>query len=238
MVDHNEFSQSVPNIEKAEILEVVDHHRIYDFYSSKPISFRNEIVGSSSTIIASIFKEKGISIPPRLAGLMLGAILSDTLIFQSPTCTKMDLDIADELEQIAKLNMDDLAYDMFFVSSNIENKVVSDFLREDVKDFEIDHYKVLIAQVIIPSYQSIVSLHDSIQEELEEYVHNKGYDLGVLVFTCVLDNGSYFYTKGRLSKWIEEEYPSVDGKPKFLEKVLSRKKQIVPMITEIIEKNI
>lgn len=232
LVDHNEFSQSVPYIEKADILEVVDHHRIYDFYTAKPIQFRNEIVGSSATIITSMFLENRITIPKDLAGLLLGAILSDTLNFQSPTCTQKDLNIANYLEEITGLNSEELAYDMFFVSSNIKGKSVNEVLEEDVKVFDIEQYKVMITQVIVPSKSLMEDLDWNIEEELKAHVHKNGYDLGVLCFTCILDGGSLFYVSGKISRWI-----SPNKKPFFMDNVLSRKNQILPMITNIISQN-
>lgn len=237
LVDHNEFSQSVKNIEKACVKEVIDHHRVYDFYSSEPIFFRNEIVGSSATIITSMFMEQEIEIPKNLAGLLLGAIISDTLNFQSPTTTAKDIRIAEKLEAIAQLNMDEFAYDILFMNSNIESKNISDFLKEDVKSFDIEGYRVIIAQVVIPSCDCMKTMHEAIQEELVHYARKKGCDLVSLVLTSVTDNGSYFYNEGKISQWVDQELEIEHGYPKFLENIVSRKKQIVPMITQIIQKN-
>lgn len=236
MVDHNEFTQSVPNIEKGEVLEVVDHHRIYDFYSSKPIAFRNEIIGSTSTIIASMFLERHIALSKNLAGLLLSAMISDTLNFQSPTSTERDLEIAFQLEEISGLNSEDLAYDMFFIGSDITNKSVIDFLNGDVKVFEINSFKVMIAQVIVPSIDSITH-RDIIQEELDKNMHKNGYDLGVLAFTSVTENGSLFYLSGPLSNVVKDAMHIYD-ESLFAPNVVSRKKQIVPMMTDIILNNI
>lgn len=238
LVDHNEFSQSVPYIERATVLEVIDHHRIYDFYSKEPILFRNEIVGSSSTIIASLFKEKNVNIPKKLAGLMLGAIISDTLNFQSPTTTQKDLDMAEMLEEISQLNMDEFAYDILFINSESETKSVSDFLKEDVKSFDIEGYKVIIAQAVIPSFERLNIIKESIHDELIRYVRKKNCDLVCLVFTSIAENGSYFYNEGKIAEWIENEFPLVNGQPPYMEKIISRKKQIVPIITQIIQKNV
>lgn len=235
LVDHNEFSHSVQNVEKANVLEVIDHHRINDFSSKEPILFRNEIVGSCATIISSMFIEKQISIPTKLAALLLGAIVSDTLNFQSPTTTQKDIDMAEYLESISGVNMDELAYDMLFMNSNLENKNIYDLLREDIKSFDMDGYRVMIAQVIIPSFDWLKQIQDSISKELKVFVTKTSCDLIVFVLTSIAENGSYFYCEGKLKSWMEKEYPNEN--PVFMESMISRKKQIVPLISNIIQKN-
>lgn len=234
LVDHNEFSQSVPSIEKAEVLEVIDHHRVYDFYSHQPILFRNEIVGSTATIVTGLFIENQISIPSKLAGLLLGAIISDTLNFQSPTTTSKDFKMADYLGEVSGLNVDELAYSILFMNANSETKTVWEYLKDDVKSFEMEGYQVIIAQVVIPSCEWMTTIHESIEEELKRYVMEKNCDLVCLVFTSVADNGSYFYFSGKISNWFEKAFPQHI----FIEKMISRKQQIVPVITEIIQKNV
>ncbi|TGY66468.1 putative manganese-dependent inorganic diphosphatase [Dubosiella muris] len=227
LVDHNEFSQSVPNIEKATILEVVDHHRINDFSTTRPIYFRNEIIGSTTSIIASMFFESGIEPPKALAGLMLGAIISDTMNFQSPTTTAKDIELAERLSQIAAVKTDDLAYDMYFMASNCSQKSASRFLEEDVKAFTIESRNVLIAQAVIPSIEDIACTAQQIEEALEEQALRKGADLFVMVFTDILQKGSYFYFGGPLKSVLE----TTEQTPLFMEHVLSRKNQILPWIT-------
>ena len=237
LVDHNEFSQSALHIREADILEVVDHHRIYDFFSKKPISFRNEIVGSTATIITSMYKEYGMKIPENMAGILLCAILSDTLNFQSPTTTSRDMELAEELERIACVDMEQLAYDMFYIGSDIEKKSMKDFLKEDVKDFEIGGYRVMVAQVIVPEVSALNKIREDIQPYLNEYAHRYGYDLSTLVFTSIMENGSLFYYSGKISEWFMEDYPDVTTGI-FVHDVLSRKKQIIPFINDVISRNV
>lgn len=234
LVDHNEFSQSVPAIEKAEVLEVVDHHRIYDFYSKKPIMFRNEIVGSTATIITGLYIENQVDIPKNIAGLLLGAMISDTLNFQSPTTTEKDFRMAEYLEKVSGLNVDELAYSILFMNANHETRSVSEYLKDDVKSFDLEGYQVIIAQVVIPSCAWMESIHESIEDELKKYVMDKSCDLVCLVFTSVADHGSYFYFEGKIANWLKKDFPSHT----FIEKLISRKKQIVPLITEIIQRNV
>lgn len=223
LVDHNEFSQSVPNIEKAVILEVIDHHRINDFSTSRPIYFRNEIIGSTSTIVASMYFEQEAGIEKNMAGLLLSAIISDTMNFQSPTTTEKDKRIAARLAEIAGIEIDDLAYDIYFMSSNCKEKSLADFARGDVKAFLIDDKNVLIAQAIIPSIDEIVFTKEQIMQTADEQARQKNADLFVFVFTDILKKGSYFYFGGKEKNLFENGL--------FHENVLSRKKQILPMIT-------
>lgn len=234
LVDHNEFSQSVPSVEKAEVKEVIDHHRIYDFYSHKPILFRNEMVGSTATIITGMFLENHIPVPDNLAGLLLGAMISDTLHFQSPTTTDKDLKMARYLEKVSGVHAKDLAVSLLCRNEDTETKTIAEYLREDVKSFDIEGYQVIIAQVVIPSCTFMDTIQESIDKALQQYVSEKSCDLVVLVFTSVADNGSCFYLEGKIKDWFVKDFPSHG----LMEKLISRKKQIVPLITEIIQNNV
>ena len=135
LVDHNEYAQSVKGIETADLIEIIDHHRIGDIATTRPISFRNEIIGSTASIITSIYLENQMDIPENLAGLLLGAILSDTLKFRSPTTTPKDKGLAQTLAKIAGLDIKEFAADMFKVSSNISKKSVKELINQDIKRF-------------------------------------------------------------------------------------------------------
>ncbi|MCI6379333.1 MAG: putative manganese-dependent inorganic diphosphatase [Faecalicoccus sp.] len=237
MVDHNEFSQSVKGIEQAELVEVLDHHRICDFATSKPVSFRNEIVGSTATIVAKIFKENQIPIPKDLAGLLLGAVLSDTLKFQSPTTTQKDIEVANMLAAFASLDIDAFATDMFTVSSDISGKSVEQLVNTDIKYFEIRNQKLMISQVIIPCVDYVLGLDEEIEEELSKLVKQRGLDVCVGVFTSILENGSVFFAAGPKKHWVEEAFPSYKNRHIVQKNILSRKNQIVPMLTDVITKS-
>lgn len=234
MVDHNEFSQSVKGIEQAQLVEVLDHHRICDFATSKPVSFRNEIVGSTATIVATIFKENQIPIPRDLAGLLLGAVLSDTLKFQSPTTTEKDIQVANMLAAFASLDIDAFATDMFTVSSDISGKSVEQLLNTDIKYFEIRNQKLMIAQVIIPCADYVLGLDEEIEQELEKLVRQRGLDVCVGVFTSILENGSVFFAAGPKKEWVQEAFPSCGCEHSIQKNILSRKNQILPMLTDVI----
>lgn len=232
LVDHNEYSQSVKGIENAELLEVIDHHRIYDIFTTRPISFRNEIIGSTTSIVASIYMENQMDISKEMAGLMLGAILSDTLKFRSPTTTAKDIGIAKMLADKAGLDIDTFAAEMFAISSNISKKSVKELITQDIKSFEIDGHKLMIAQVIVSSVSEVRSIEKEVQEELDIFCKEKDLDLCVIAFTSILQNGSIFYASGDKKEAIFEAFPNSEEEHSFHEDVLSRKNQIVPMLTK------
>ena len=235
LVDHNEFSQSVKSIEKADLLEIVDHHRISDIVTSRPIAFRNEIIGSTAAIIASIYFENQMEIPKRLAGLLLGAIISDTLKFKSPTTTEKDRGIAKVLAEIANLDIDAFAKEMFKLTSNISNRAVKDLIRQDIKKFEIDGKKVMIAQVIAYQVEDAKEIETELEKEMKAFVKGKGLDLLVMAFTSILENGSVFYAAGKLDYVVEEAFPNNEGeKHSFQADILSRKNQFVPLLSRAI----
>lgn len=231
LVDHNEFSQSVKNIDKAQILEVVDHHRINDFATSQPISFRNEIIGSCAAIIATIFKENQIEIPKNLAGLLLGAILSDTLIFQSPTTTKKDIEVAHRLAQTAGLDIDVFAKEMFSKSASSEKQTIYEMLIQDIKYFDLNGTKTMISQIIVPSIESIAKRESEIYHDMEILNDQKELDLLVVCFTSVIENGSVFYIVGDGANKVIDVFQN----GKIQKGILSRKKQMVPMLMEALD---
>lgn len=235
LVDHNEFSQSVNAVEKGTVLEVIDHHRINDFSTSQPVAFRNEIVGSTATIVATIFRENQIPIPTNLAGLLLGAVLSDTMNFHSPTTTERDRSTANILAAIADLDIDTFAEEMFTITSNQEKSSISDMINQDLKIYDIHSCKLSISQVIVPSAKETRTDAREIAGALDHFAQKKRIDLAVLVFTSILENGSVIYAGGIRSAWASEAFPDRDGKEHtFQENLLSRKQQILPSLTSVI----
>lgn len=235
LVDHNEYSQSVKSIEKADLLEVIDHHRICDIITNRPISFRNEIIGSTAAIITSIYFENQMSIPKDLAGLLLGAILSDTLKFKSPTTTEKDRGTAKVLADIAGLDIDTFAKEIFKISSNISNRSPRELINQDIKKFDMDGKKVMIAQVIAYQVEDAKEIEVELKEEMNQYVKENGLDLLVMAFTSVLENGSIFYGAGEIADVVKEAFPDHDGEEQsFQPDVLSRKNQFVPLLSRAI----
>lgn len=231
LVDHNEYAQSVNGIEKADLLEVVDHHRICDIATNRPIAFRNEIIGSTSSIIASMYMEAQMEIPRELAGLLLGAILSDTLKFRSPTTTDKDVGIAKVLAEIACIDIDIFAKEMFKVSSNITGKSADSLIRQDIKRFEIDGNECMIGQVIVSEVNEVREIEEDLFQAMQRVVREKGLDLILMTFTSILENGSIFYAAGEKADIITDAFPNKEHEQhSFQEDILSRKNQIVPTL--------
>ena len=237
LVDHNEFSQSVKAVEKAQILEVVDHHRINDFATSQPVSFRNEIVGSTATIIATMFRENQIPIPAGLAGLLLGAVLSDTLLFQSPTTTKKDIDTANLLAAIADLDIPEFGREMFAVSAANMKQSLQETIVQDIKYYDISGCHTMISQCMVSSVRALIGREKEIQDCLESLVEKKGLDLVAAVFTSVAEEGSVFFAAGEKKAAVEEAFPDTSEVGHDLQKgILSRKSQILPKLTAVLER--
>ncbi len=237
LVDHNEFSQSVRAIEKARVLEVIDHHRINDFASTQPVQFRNEIVGSTATVVATIFRENQIPLAKDLAGLLLGAILSDTLNFHSPTTTKKDKVAANILAAMADLDLDDFAREMFTAASEDKDMSAQDMVKTDMKIFDICGLKVSISQAIVTSAKNPPQGFADIQHAVDRLASKKNLDLSVIALTSIMENGSAFLFGGERAPWGKEAFPDAPGEDHSVqEEVFSRKQQILPALTEVIER--
>ena len=235
LVDHNEFSQSVRAIDKAEVLEVIDHHRINDFSTKRPVAFRNEIIGSTATIVATMFRENQIPIPQNLAGLLLGALLSDTMNFHSPTTTDKDRQTANILAAMADLDIDEFAKDMFAVTANTEGRTLTEMLNQDMKIYDVRETKFSISQVIVTSTKDLPDEKASITSTVEAFADKKQLDLAVLVFTSILENGSVVYYGGNRAMWAHEAFPDENNEEhSFQDGLLSRKQQILPALTKVI----
>jgi|LSQX01.3.fsa_nt_gb manganese-dependent inorganic pyrophosphatase len=232
LVDHNEMRQSVNGIESAEIIEIIDHHRIGDISTSRPISFRNEIVGSTATIITKMYYETDIPIEPHIAGLLLAAMISDTLNFKSPTTTNTDVALAQKLALIAEVDIDEYAKDIFNVSNTLKNEKMSDILQYDQKEFDIANKKVIISQMIMYHLNELASVETELETAMEELGHNRRADLVVMIFTSIHENGSVIYASGSLKDQVELAFPNDPGEMNsFQDGVVSRKNQIVPKLT-------
>ena len=210
LVDHNEFSQSVPSVEKAEILEVIDHHRIRDFSTPGPINLRNETVGATTTIVATMYRENSVPIPPALAGLMLGGILSCTLNLQSPLTTERDRRTCDILAALADVDREEFAREMFSVSWDLEGKTAETLLNLYARHYDFGEYRVRMARVLIPDRTFMTEDPERIQEELEEYTDNHRLDFCALVFVSILDNGCIYFLAGSRAGWAAEVLPVRD----------------------------
>ena len=231
LVDHNEASQSVPGLEEADILEIIDHHRLADIQTNNPIFVRNEPVGSTNTIIASMFQDKGLIPSEKLAGMMAAAILSDTVMFKSPTCTVRDIRTAERMARIAKVSLDELGKKIF--AESVEGKTTSELLYTDYKEFQIAGHNLAVSQITCLDSASLLSKKTELLDQMKCISKETGASLVILMLTDVLLEGSYLLYVGD-DDIISQAF---DVTPKdnevFLPDVMSRKKQVVPSLSAL-----
>ena len=235
-VDHNERGQSVNGIEEAEILEIIDHHRVADIQTSNPIFFRNEPIGSSSSIVAKCYFEKGLTPSKEVAGLLCGAIISDTLLFKSPTCTEQDKEICLKLAEIAGIkSVEEFAKEMFKAGTSLKGKTVGEIFNQDFKPFTMGETKVGVAQVNTMDIDGFMPLKDEMLDFMESEAKSKGYDVVMLLLTDILTEGSQILVAGERPDYVEKTF-NVELKDSmaFLPGILSRKKQVIPPLTAVV----
>lgn len=235
LVDHNEKNQSIQDIESAEIREIVDHHRVANISTSNPIFFRNEPVGSTSTIIAMMFFEQGVSPSKEIAGILSGAIISDTLLLRSPTATEIDKRMLSRMSKIANIDVEKFATEMFKAGTSLENKQPQDLLKEDVKQFVIEGEKVRVAQVLTMDLESLHNRKDELLKHMKDIMDMNGESTFILVFTDILQEISEMLVVGEYKEQIANGFGAVLVDNSFSAPgVLSRKKQVIPSITQSI----
>lgn len=233
LVDHNERQQSAVDIDKVKVLEVIDHHRVANFETSDPLYFRVEPVGCTATILNKMYKENNLEIEPKIAGLMLSAIISDSLLFKSPTCTEQDIQAANELAEIAGVNPAEYGLDMLKAGADVASKTVSELLSMDAKEFAMGNARVEVAQINAVGVEDVLVRKPEIEATLAEIVKEKELDLFLFVITDILTNNSIAIASGTASAAVEKAFNvSLNENQVLLEGVVSRKKQIVPPLTE------
>ncbi len=233
LVDHNERGQSIDGIETNRILEVIDHHRIADFQTMAPLYYRSEPVGSTNTIICKIYREKGIKIPRAMAGLMLSGILSDTLIFNSPTSTPEDRQLAEQLAEIAGVNLYEYGRLMISKGENLADTEPKTIIERDMKKFTMGKYRVSVSQVNVGDIEAFYKIFDRLFDELESTCRENGFDLAVLMLTSLVAGGTELLAAGE-AKWLAEVAFGLEkGRMHIFKKgMFSRKKQVVPRLME------
>ncbi|MCY9590202.1 manganese-dependent inorganic pyrophosphatase [Paenibacillus chitinolyticus] len=237
LVDHNERQQSVSDIDQVRVTEVIDHHRIANFETSGPLYYRAEPVGCTATILNKLYKENGKSVPANIAGLMVSAIISDTLLLKSPTCTEQDVAAARELAEIAGVNLESYGLDMLKAGADLSDKTIEQLISLDAKEFQMGSHKVEIAQVNAVDTNDVLARQDELEAALNAIIEKKGLDLFLFVVTDILNNDSIGLALGSSAKAVEEAYnvTLADNKA-VLKGVVSRKSQIVPVLTDILSK--
>lgn len=237
LVDHNDPAQSVEGLDEAEIVEVVDHHNIGNISTHNPINFRNMSVGSVNTIIYTLFNEYKVKIPREIAGLMLSGIVSDTLLFASPTTTDLDRETARSLAKIAKVDLEKYGMDLLASGVSIKGMSIDDVIYKDFKNYVAGEYKIGIGQVFTTTFDDYVADISKYVDRLDEIAVNNDYKVVCLFVTDFINNNSYALFNRSAVDILAEAYslPSIE-EGELLKGFVSRKKQIVPTILEILEK--
>ena len=236
LVDHQEAEQSAPGLEEAEIVGIVDHHKIGNISTKSPINFRNMAVGSSNTIIYQLYKENNVKIPKEIAGLMISGILSDTLILQSPTTTDLDRETVKELSKILKIDYEKYALEMFKAGTSLKGKTYDEVINTDLKVFTSGDTKFAIAQVFTLDIDEVSKDMDNYIKALEETTTKLGCEFGMLAFTDVIKNGSYVIYTEKAKDILSAGFKKAKfDQMTYINGLASRKKQMVPVILSELE---
>ena len=233
LVDHNEFQQSANGIEKAVVREVIDHHRIANFETAAPLYYRAEPLGCTATILKKIYEEQNVNIDKQMAGLMLSAIISDSLLFKSPTCTLQDKVAAEELAKIAEVNLEEYGLAMLKAGASTTDKTAETLISLDAKEFVLGADKLVVAQINTVDANEVAERKEELVEAINAELSSKGLAAYVFVITNILTSDSEVLVLGEkqdkvaaaFGKTLENDFMTLEG-------VVSRKKQVVPQITE------
>jgi len=237
LVDHNERQQSASDIDKVTIAEVIDHHRIANFETAGPLYYRAEPVGCTSTIVLKMFKESGVAVSPQIGGLMLSAIISDTLLLKSPTCTPEDVAAAHELAAIAGVDLHAYGLTLLKAGASLLDRSIPQILSTDSKEFSMGSAKVEIAQVTAIDVDDVLARQDEVEAALRDIIAAKGLDLFLFVVTDILNNDSVAVAMGPRASAVETAYGvTLENNRALLAGVVSRKLQIVPVLTETLNR--
>ena len=231
LVDHNEASQSVPGLDQAEILGIIDHHRLADNQTGNPIYVRNEPVGSTNTIIASMFQDRGLMPSANLAGMMAAAILSDTVMFKSPTCTPRDIRTAERMARIANVSLEELGREIF--SASVDHKTAEEVLFTDYKEFHIAGHGLAVSQLTCVDPSGVLRRKEEFLGLMHRHARMKGFDLVLLMLTDVLMEGTRILYVGDDDAIRQAFSTEPRDNEVFLPRVMSRKKQIIPMLSDL-----
>ena len=237
LVDHNEFQQSADDISDATITMVVDHHRISNFETAAPLYYRAEPVGCTTTILKKMYEENGIEIKPEIAGLMISAIISDTLLFKSPTCTEQDKQACEALAKIANVDLNEYGLEMLKAGASVKGKSPEFLLNMDAKSFNMGDKVVRIAQVNTVDVNEVLEIQEDVENEINAIIAKEQYDLFVFVITDILNSDSTAIALGKEQQVVTKAFNTeLNGNVAVLPGVVSRKKQVVPPIDELLGK--
>lgn len=237
LVDHNEKDQAVDNIDKADIMEIIDHHKLGTLQTMQPISFRNQPVGCTGTIMYQMYGEQKLEIPPKIAGLLCAAIISDTLMFRSPTCTPLDRAAAEELAQIAGLDIREYATEMFRSSSCLRDRSMDELFHMDFKYFQVQNKKIAISQITSVSENELNGIRDKMLDYMEDYLKTSGLSMQFVMLTDIIEEKTELLYVGRGAKnLVHTAFRKECGEHSVvLPGVVSRKKQMVTPLLSAME---
>ncbi|MDS0297232.1 manganese-dependent inorganic pyrophosphatase [Halogeometricum sp. S1BR25-6] len=236
LVDHNEYSQTVSGAREAEIVEIVDHHRIGDVETSAPIPFRNEPVGSTATILVGLFDEAGVTIDARTAGLLLSGLLSDTVVLRSPTTTERDRTVAERLAETAGVDVEEYGQKLLAHKSKLGEKIPREMVLGDFKEFEFGSGRVGIGQVETVEPSVVLDRREAVFDAMDDVVSERGYDALLLLVTDLLEEESTVLVAGDEIATVESGLGATfSDREAFLPGVMSRKKQVVPPLESAFE---
>lgn len=237
LVDHNERGQAISGVETAQILEIIDHHRIGSIETVTPVFFRNQPLGCTATIICQMYHENNIAIPEKIAYLLCSAIISDTLIFKSPTCTEEDIKACHELADIAGINIVEHGMEMFNAGSNLSSKTAKEIIMQDYKKFSVNDVTIGVGQINTMSQTEIDNIRGRIENYIDRVVNDGNVDMVFLLMTNIMTESSevVFAGKSAGSVLANAFNVTVNGKTAILEKIVSRKKQFFPAIMETLQ---
>ena len=234
LVDHNERGQSIPGIEEADILEIVDHHRVADIQTVGPLMFRGEPLGSTATIVTKMFDEIDVEMPSHIAGLLLGAVVSDTLLFKSPTCTPVDTKIAKKLAKIAGVDIQEFAMEMFKAGTSLVGKTVDEIFNQDFKKFSFDNLQVGVAQVNSMDIEGFLPYKKDMLDYMNKFAEDNNLEFTLLLLTDIINANSEIFVGGPRPELVEKAFNvQLTECQGTLVGVISRKKQVVPAITAV-----
>ena len=237
LVDHNERGQAVEGIEDAKIVEIIDHHRLGGVQTSEPIYIRQEPVGCTCTIVANMHWDSDIEIPPSIAGLLLSAIISDTVLFKSPTCTAKDKKTAEKLAEIAGVDLKEYGLAMLRAGAGIGGKTPTEIAKNDLKEFKIGDYRIIVSQISVMDPKEVLDIENKIIDVMADNCEREGFDMHLLMVTDILEEATYLLYAGSPKTLIGEAFKKdASGTHVYLPGVMSRKKQIIPPLSEAVKR--
>ena len=237
LVDHNERGQAVEGIEEAKVVEIIDHHRLGGIQTSEPIYTHAEPVGCTATIVANMHWQNDVELPASIAGLLLSAILSDTVLFKSPTCTEYDKKTAERLAEIAGVDINEYGMAMLKAGSGIGDMTPAEIAKNDLKEFQIGEYRIIVSQISVMDTKEVMDLEPQLIEAMTNICEKEGFDMSLVMVTDILEEATYLLYTGSPKTLIGEAFKKdASGTHVYLPGVMSRKKQIIPPLSEAVKR--